>query len=197
MGKNFHRNSLVFTMANERGIALVIGLIIMMLLVVLGGIMLYVTRTEIKVTSNYEQSVQALHAAEAGAEKVYDAFKRGDTNGDKIVDGSDVANANNDLDDDGIIDFIQVFVTGLRMPLDGSECGTEIIDGGIEVEVNSGDTRAFVWVDACDFPGAVIINSRGSPDGTNARREVALTIGNEATDIIGGSLNNSVPDGSP
>ncbi|MCZ6451931.1 MAG: hypothetical protein O6918_13855, partial [Deltaproteobacteria bacterium] len=75
MGKNFHRNSLVFTMANERGIALVIGLVIMMLLVVLGGIMLYVTRTEIKVTSNYEQSVQALHAAEAGAEKVYDAFK--------------------------------------------------------------------------------------------------------------------------
>ena len=179
-------------MGNERGIALVIGLVIMVLLVVLGGIMLYVTRTEIKVTSNYEQSVQALHAAEAGAEKVYDAFK----NGNDPIDATCI-DACNDLDGNGTIDFIQVFVTGLRMPLDGSECGTEIIDGGIEVEVNSGDTRAFVWVDACDFPGAVIINSRGSPDGTNARREVALTIGNEATDIIGGSLNNSVPDGSP
>jgi len=180
MGKNFHRNSLVFTMANERGIALVIGLVIMMLLVVLGGIMLYVTRTEIKVTSNYEQSVQALHAAEAGAEKVYDAFK----NGNDPIDATCI-DACNDLDGNGTIDFTQVFVNAARLPASG------------EIEVNSGDTRAFVWVDACDFPGAVIINSRGSPDGTNARREVALTIGNDATDIINGALNNSVPDGSP
>ncbi len=185
MGKKFHRNSLVFTMANEQGIALVIGMIIMILLVVLGGIMLYVTRTEIKVTSNYEQSVQALHAAEAGAEKVYDAFKKGDSDGDGDVDGSDVANANNDLDGDGTIDFTQVFVSGAPLGSDGSR-----------IEVNSGNTRAFVWVDATNAPDVVVINSRGSPDGTNALRGVALTLTSSAQTIIGGSLNNSVPDGS-
>ncbi len=190
MGKNFHRNSLVFTMANERGIALVIGLVIMMLLVVLGGIMLYVTRTEIKVTSNYEQSVQALHAAEAGAEKVYDALK----NGNDPIDATCI-DACNDLDGNGTIDFTQVFTNGDNIGSDGSR-----------IEVNSGNTRASVWVDACSVPSSncppnvpnvVVIISRGEPDGTNAKREVALTIGNDATDIINGALNNSVPDGSP
>ena len=187
MGKNFHRNSLVFTMGNEQGIALVIGLIIMMLLVVLGGIMLYVTRTEIKVTSNYEQSVQALHAAEAGAEKVYDAFK----NGNDPIDATCI-DACNDLDGNGTIDFTQVFTNGDNIGSDGSR-----------IEVNSGNTRAFVWVDACSVPSpdcpsnvsnVVVIISRGSPDGTNALREVTLTITSLAQDIIGGSLNNSVPE---
>ncbi len=198
MKRNSHKKGLVLTMRNEQGIALVIGLIIMMLLVVLGGIMLYVTRTEIKVTSNYEQSVQALHAAEAGAEKMYDAFKKGDTNGDGIVDSSDTANAENNLDvgnGNTVIDFIQVFDKGDNIGSDGSR-----------IEVNSGNTRAFVWVDACsvpspdcppNVPNVVVIISRGEPDGTNAKREIALTIGNEATDIINGALNNSVPDGSP
>ena len=171
---------------NERGIALVIGLVIMILLVVLGGIMLYVTRTEIKVTSNYEQSVQALHAAEAGAEKVYDAFKKGDSDGDGDVDGSDTVNANNDLDGNSTIDFTQVFTNGANIGSDGSR-----------IEVNSGSTRAFVWVDATNAPDVVVINSRGSPDGTNALRGVVLTITSSAETIIGGALNNSVPDGTP
>ncbi len=178
MGKNFHRNSLVFAMANERGIALVIGLVIMMLLVVLGGIMLYVTRTEIKVTSNYEQSVQALHAAEAGAEKVYDAFK----NGNDPIDATCI-DACNDLDGNGTIDFTQVFVNAARLPASG------------EIEVNSGDTRAFVSVDATNAPDVVIISSTGKPVGTNAERTVFLTLTLSAQ--IGGALNNSVPDGSP
>jgi hypothetical protein len=186
MKRNSHRKGLVLTMRNEQGIALVIGLIIMILLVVLGGIMLYVTRTEIKVTSNYEQSVQALHAAEAGAEKVYAAFKKGDTDGDGDVDGNDTVNANNDLDNNGIIDFTQVFANGANIGSDGSR-----------IEVNSGNTRAFVWVDATNAPDVVVINSRGSPDGTNALRGVALTLTSSAQTIIGGSLNNSVPDGSP
>ena len=176
MGKNFHRNSLVFIMANEQGIALVIGLIIMMLLVVLGGIMLYVTRTEIKVTSNYEQSVQALHAAEAGAEKVYDAFK----NGNDPIDATCI-DACNDLDGNGTIDFTQVFVNAARLPASG------------EIEVNSGDTRAFVSVDASKAPNEVIITSRGSPVGTNAQRTVFLTLKSSAEDIIRGALNNSTP----
>ncbi len=192
MKRNSHSKGLVFTMRNERGIALVIGLIIMILLVVLGGIMLYVTRTEIKVTSNYEQSVQALHAAEAGAEKVYDAFKEGDTDNDGDVDGSDNVDATcsdepcNDLDGNGTIDWTQVFVNGSNLGSAGSR-----------IEVNSGNTRAFVWVDATNAPDVVVINSRGSPDGTNALREVALTLTSSAQTIIGGSLNNSVPDGSP
>ena len=169
-------------MANEQGIALVIGMIIMILLVVLGGIMLYVTRTEIKVTSNYEQSVQALHAAEAGAEKVYDAFKKGDSDGDGDVDGSDVANANNDLDKDGVIDFTQVFVN--KDPL-------------LATDVNSGDTFASVSVDATNAPDVVIISSTGKPVGTNAERTVFLTLTSSAQTIIGGALNNAVPDGSP
>ena len=187
MKRNSHKKGLVLTMRNEQGIALVIGLIIMMLLVVLGGIMLYVTRTEIKVTSNYEQSVQALHAAEAGAEKVYDAFK----NGNDPIDATCI-DACNDLDGNGTIDFTQVFTNGDNIGSDGSR-----------VEVNSGNTRAFVWVDACSVPSSncppnvpnvVVIISRGEPDGTNAKREVALTIGNDATDIINGALNNSVPE---
>ena len=191
MKRNSHRKDLVLTLRNEQGIALVIGLVIMILLVVLGGIMLYVTRTEIKVTSNYEQSVQALHAAEAGAEKVYDAFKQGDTDGDGDVDGNDTVDATcaddcNDLDGDGTIDFTQVFTNGANIGSDGSR-----------IEVNSGDTTAFVWVDATNAPNVVVINSRGSPDGTNALREVVLTITSSAETIIGGSLNNSVPDGSP
>lgn len=175
----------LFPMANERGIALVIGLIIMMLLVVLGGIMLYVTRTEIKVTSNYEQSVQALHAAEAGAEKVYGAFKKGDTNGDGIVDSNDTVNADindpniNDLDGNGVIDFKQVFVD--KAPL--------------ATDVNGGDTFASVSVDASGAPYVVIISSTGKPVGTNAERTVFLTLTSSAQ--IGGALNNSVPDGSP
>jgi type II secretory pathway pseudopilin PulG len=180
MKRNSHRKDLVLTLRNEQGIALVIGLVIMILLVVLGGIMLYVTRTEIKVTSNYEQSVQALHAAEAGAEKVYDAFKQGDTDGDGDVDGSDVANANNDLDGNGTIDFTQVFVNGTPLPA---------------TDVNSGDTFATVSVDANDAPGKVIISSTGKPVGTNAERTIYLTLTSSAQ--IGGALNNSVPDGSP
>ncbi len=189
MGKQFHRNSLVFTMANEQGIALVIGMIIMILLVVLGGIMLYVTRTEIKVTSNYEQSVQALHAAEAGAEKVYTALKKGDTNGDGNVDGSDtvIADINdpniNDLDGNGVIDFKQVFVDFDPLPASG------------EIDVNSGDTFASVSVDASGAPDKVFISSTGKPVGTNAERTVFLTLTLSAQ--IGGALNNSVPDGSP
>ncbi len=187
MKRNSHRKGLVLTIKNEQGIALVIGLVIMILLVVLGGIMLYVTRTEIKVTSNYEQSVQALHSAEAGAEKVYDAFKQGDTDGDGDVDGSDVANANNDLDGDGTIDFTQVFVNGDPLPASG------------EIDVNSGDTFASVSVDVSNAPDKVIISSTGKPVGTNARREVALTLTLTpfAGDTINGALNNSVPDGSP
>lgn len=195
MKRNSHRKDLVLTLRNEQGIALVIGLVIMILLVVLGGIMLYVTRTEIKVTSNYEQSVQALHAAEAGAEKVYDAFLQGDTNNDDNVDGNDTVDATcndepcNDLDGNGTIDFIQVFVDPY----------TPIGSDGSRIEVNSGNTRAFVWVDATNAPGVVVINSRGSPDGTNARREVALTLTLTpfAGNTINGALNNSVPDGTP
>jgi len=194
MKRNSHRKGLVLTIINEQGIALVIGMIIMILLVVLGGIMLYVTRTEIKVTSNYEQSVQALHAAEAGAEKVYDAFKQGDTDGDGDVDGSDTVDATcsddcNDLDNDGTIDFIQVFVDPY----------TDIGSDGNRIEVNSSSTRAFVWVDATSAPGVVVINSRGSPDGTNAERIVTLTLTLTpfAEDTINGALNNAVPDGSP
>ncbi len=189
MKRNSHRKGLVFTLRNEQGIALVIGMIIMILLVVLGGIMLYVTRTEIKVTSNYEQSVQALHAAEAGAEKVYDAFKKGDSDGDGDVDGSDTANANNDLDGNSTIDFTQVFVDPY----------TDIGSDGNRIEVNSGSTRAFVWVDSTNAPGVVVINSRGSPDGTNAERIVTLTLTLTpfAEDTINGALNNAVPDGTP
>ncbi len=183
MKKNSLGKRFVLSVTNENGIALVIGLVIMILLVVLGGIMLYVTRTEIKVTSNYEQSVQALHAAEAGAEKVYDAFKKGDTDGDGDVDGSDVANANNDLDGNGVIDFKQVFVDFDPLPA---------------TDVNSGDTFASVSVDASGAPDVVIISSTGKPVGTNAERTVALTLTLTpfAGDTINGALNNSAPDGS-
>jgi len=56
---------------NEDGIALIIALMAMMLLMALGGAVVMVSRTETMITANYRNSQEALYAADAGVERVF------------------------------------------------------------------------------------------------------------------------------
>jgi hypothetical protein len=171
----------LFPRDNEDGIALIAGLGIMVILTILGAASLFTTNIDIMITKNYEMSIQALYAAEAGAEKVYDAFQEGDTNGDGVVDDNDTANANNDLDGDGTIDFIQVFQNKVDIGSDANR---------ITVNANS-NIQAFIWVDASNAPAVVLIHSRGNPAGTKSRKDITLTLTSTGGGVINGALNNS------
>ncbi len=167
---------------HEKGAILVTGLTIMVLLSILVVTAMFMSNTEIMIAKNYEGSVQALYAAEAGAERVFDAFRRGDTNGDGAVNSADTANAANDLDGDGTIDYLQVFSNGVNM---GSSTNR------ITLNANT-DIQAFIWADAANAPGTVFIHSRGNPSGTKSRKEVTLTINSGlGNNILFGALNNS------
>ncbi len=165
---------------NEKGLVLAVTVMIVSVLLILVGATLFSTRTEIQITGNHRGSMQALHAAEAGAEKVYDAFQKGDTNADGVVTGADTPNAANDLDNDGTIDFAQIFFNGADLGSDANR-----------IEVNNGTTRAFIWVDALAAPNFVSIHSRGNPAGTNHQREVTLFVTTAGSGISFGALNNS------
>ncbi len=165
---------------NEKGIVLPITIMVMTILILMGGTALKMAGIEILLTGNYQGAVQALHAAESGVEMVYYAFEQGDTNGDGSVNGSDTANTTNDLDSNGVIDFQQAFIATTNIGSDTSR-----------VEVNSGNTRAFIWVDASLAPSIVLIHSRGNPAQTSSKREVTLTIKTSAKNISHGALNNS------
>ncbi len=164
---------------NTRGSVLVIGLVIVVILTLMGVAALFTSKTEIQITSNYKDSVQALYAAESGAQKVFDAFKQGDTDNNGVINTNDTINSNNDLDNNGTIDFIQVFT-------DSDSIGSE----NSLIEVNNGDTKASIWVDASLAPGIVVIHSTGTPEGTKSRRTVALSL-TGLGDMIHGALNNA------
>ena len=164
---------------NTRGSVLVIGLVLVVILTLMGVAALFTTQTEIQITSNYKDSVQALYAAESGAQKVFDAFKQSDTDNNGVADANDTANADNDLDNNGTIDFIQVFT-------DSDSIGSE----NSLIEVNNGDTKASIWVDASLAPEIVVIHSTGTPEGTKSRRTVALSL-TGLGDMIHGALNNA------
>ena len=153
---------------------------IMTILSLLGGTALQLTSKEIKMTGNHQSAVQALHAAESGVESVYHAFNQGDTNGDGAVNDLDSPIATNDLDSNGTIDFTQAFIDGTDMGSDAQR-----------LEVNSGDTRAFIWVDASKAPSLILIHSRGNPAQTSSEREVTLTITTSGQNISFGALNNA------
>lgn len=182
------RNRFFLPLSDEKGIVLLSGLLIMIVLAIMGGFALFFTNREMMTTENYKGNVQALYAAEAGAEKVYDAFMQGDTNGDGIVNAGDTVNsATNDLDNDGVIDFIQVFTNK-----------TNIGSSGSRITVNSGASiQASVWVDASQSPALITIWSKGNPAGTTNQKEVALTITSSGENIINGALNNSTPCNPP
>ncbi|RMF85962.1 MAG: hypothetical protein D6736_16230 [Nitrospinota bacterium] len=165
---------------DEAGAALITGLIIMTGLAVLGAAAFFTADIDRLITKNYEGSIQALYAAEAGAEKVFNAFKMGDTTGDGAVDGNDTANTDNDLDGDGTIDFLQVFANKEDIGSDDNR-----------IVVNSGDTRAFIWVDASEAPTLVYIHSRGNPAGTKNRKDITLALTTSGANIINGALNNA------
>ncbi len=179
--QNRLKNRMISPALNEDGIAMLTSLMIMVLLLVIAGAALHSVRQEIQITGNFQGSVQALHAAEAGAEKVYDALKLGDTNGDGHFDvGVDLVNGNNDLDGDNTNDFLQVFIEKRNI---GSEASPITVNSGTNIQ-------AFIWVDASAAPD-VSIHSRGNPAGTNSQREVILDVKIYGDDIIYGALNNS------
>ncbi len=180
MAENTLTKKWVSSAQNEKGIVLAVTIMIMSVLLILVGATLFSTRTEIQITGNHQGSIQALHAAQAGAEKVYDAFQQGDTNLDGVVTVADTANAANDLDNNGTIDFIQIFFNGADLGSDATR-----------IEVNNGTTRAFIWVDASAAPTLVSIHSRGNPAGTNYQREVTLFVTTAAGGMAFGALNNS------
>ena len=57
-------------LADERGTALIIALMAMMLLTALGAAVVMVSNTETHIAGNYRNSQEALYAADAGAERV-------------------------------------------------------------------------------------------------------------------------------
>src|ERR1700740_1614833 len=54
---------------NERGVVLVVGLILLVALTLLGATAAIITTTDMKVGVNYRRSTEAFYLAEAGAEK--------------------------------------------------------------------------------------------------------------------------------
>jgi len=178
--KNTLRKRSLSPLQNDKGIALVVVIGTMGILLLLGGTTLKLARTEIQVSGNYQSAVQALHAAESGVESVYHGFEQGDTNGDGIVNGLDLPNAINDLDGNGTIDFVQAFIDK-----------TDIGSASNRLEVNSGNTRALIWVDASKAPTRVFIHSRGNPAGTTTQKEVTLTVTTSGVNISFGALNNA------
>jgi hypothetical protein len=63
-------NSLDTRLSNERGTALIIALMAMMLLTALGAAVVMVSNTETHIASNYRNSQEALYAADAAVERV-------------------------------------------------------------------------------------------------------------------------------
>ncbi len=57
-------------LADERGVALIIALMAMMLLTALGAAIVMVSNTETHIAGNYRNSQEALYAADAGVERV-------------------------------------------------------------------------------------------------------------------------------
>src|SRR5512134_2814747 len=55
---------------NEQGTALIIALLSMMLLTALGATVIMVSNTENRIAANYQNSQEALYAADAAAERV-------------------------------------------------------------------------------------------------------------------------------
>ena len=177
---NLPRKRFLYPAQNEKGIVLPISIMMITILILMGGTALKMASTEILLTGNYQGAVQALHAAESGVELVYYALEQGDTNGDGVVNGLDSPNATNDLDSNGVNDFQQAFLTATNVGSDANR-----------LEVNSGNTRAFVWVDASMAPSIVLIHSRGNPAQTSSEREVTLTITTSGQNISFGALNNA------
>jgi len=150
-------------MSNEQGFALVISMLVIVVLTLIGISSIQTTTIDMKISSNYRGSSQSLYAAEAGLEKVLESFLQG-----------------SDLDNNSTSDFVQVF-----------QNGTDIGSSSSRVEVNSGDMRAYIWVDASNIPVSATISSRGNPSGTSSQKELAYSISVSASQIISGAINNA------
>ncbi len=57
------------TYTDERGIVLIAALALIAILALVGGVAVITTNTDVKISSNYKSSVQALYAAQAGIEE--------------------------------------------------------------------------------------------------------------------------------
>lgn len=63
------RFDILSTYTEERGIVLIAALALVAILALLGGVAVITTNTDVKISSNYKSSVQALYAAQAGVEE--------------------------------------------------------------------------------------------------------------------------------
>lgn len=70
MQANTPRPTLVRRCADERGVALIVSLMTMLLLTALGVALMLVTVTETKISGNYRNGSEALYAADAAIERV-------------------------------------------------------------------------------------------------------------------------------
>lgn len=158
----------------EGGAVLVTCLLIMIILSLMGTAAVQMSMTDVRISKNYKDSVQALYAAESGLEIVYDSFIQG-----------------NDLDVDATADFTQVYpssgaATTLPIGYDAND------DANTRMTLNSGlNNQAQVWVDVSNSPVSVMIYSRGNPAGTNSVKELAQTVEASALSIINGAINNA------
>src|SRR4029434_2433392 len=81
------RRSVASRLGDERGVALVIALLSMLLLTALGMALSLTTMTERRISSNYRDGVETVYAADAGVERVMqDVLTVPDWN--RILDGT-------------------------------------------------------------------------------------------------------------
>src|SRR5665647_2828444 len=62
-------------MKNEKGIVLVVVIMLLAVLVLLGSTAIMVTNTDMKISSNYRSGSQAFYIAEAGLEQARDQLR--------------------------------------------------------------------------------------------------------------------------
>jgi hypothetical protein len=117
-------------LADDRGTALIIALLAMMLLTALGAATIMVSRTETAIANNYRNSQEALYAADAAVERV-------------IQDLLMVPRWNDILAGTVQSGFI-----------DGAETAQKVLPGGGKITLTSATTQLQAATDAADLWGA-------------------------------------------
>jgi len=134
---------------NEKGLALPIALMFLVVLGVMGGAAVMMTRTDIKISGNYKNSEQAFYVAEAGVEHAREVLRA------KNVDGVDINSFSDEL----------ASVTGSNGVIDGYVSGTDdkpLISSG---SFGNGSYTVYLTNDSAD----------GTSNQTDSNKTVTLT----------------------
>tara|TARA_B100000315_G_scaffold105559_1_gene96791 strand:+ start:3609 stop:4232 length:624 start_codon:yes stop_codon:yes gene_type:complete len=173
---------------SERGIALAVVLGIMAVLLVGGVVVLKAIQTETGDSRDQRQKVQERLAAENAIQRVLNDFRTTqDTNSDDVFnDLPVVGNVHgdglnyNDIDNNGINDFDQVFLRGLDI---GTATDRITFDVGT-------DNQAKVWVDASNTNEA-IIHVIGEPVHSEKTMEMEATLSLSLLNVVNTAVQNS------